>query len=262
MIRTLLIIAGAAFVLALGSAAGALAIGGRDMAAHGWNWTFRDSDGDGDTLSIVRDDGTRPIDTTRRLEWSGGEQLVIDLSADVDYVQGDTPGVVITGPADQVNRIRLDGDRLTADQVAGPRHERIVFGRHRDGRGIWVRDDDVKIVVTAPSVRRFVMNGSSDLYIRGFDQPELSLDMTGSGDVMAEGRATSLVLVATGSGDADLESLSVSDARVSLSGSGDARIAPTQAADLTTSGSGDIDLATRPTTLRQSSTGSGSVRQD
>ena len=83
-----------------------------------------------------------------------------------------------------------------------------------------------------------------------------------SGDVMAEGRAENLVLVATGSGDADLESLSVSDARVSLSGSGDARIAPTRAADLTSSGSGDIDLATRPATLRQSTTGSGSVRQD
>lgn len=262
MIRTLLIIAGAAFVLCLGSAAGALAIGGRDMAAHGWNWTFHDSDGDGDTLSIVRDDGATSTSTTRTLDWTGGEQLVIDLSADVDYVQGDAPGVVITGPADQVNRIRLDGDRLTADQAKGPRHERIVFGRHRDGRGVWVRNDDVKIVVTAPSVRRFVMNGSSDLYISGFDQPELSLEMTGSGDILAQGRATSLNLIATGSGDADLESLSVSDARVSLSGSGDARVAPTRSADLTTSGSGDIELTTRPATLRQSATGSGDVHQD
>lgn len=262
MIRTLLIIAGAAFVLCLGSAAGALAIGGRDMAAHGWNWTFHDSDGDGDTLSIVRDDGTRSPTTTRTIEWKGGEQLVIDLSADVDYVQGDTPGITITGPADEAARIRLDGDRLTADDAAGPRHERIVFGRNQNGRGVWVRDDEVRIVVTAPAVRRFVLNGSSDLSIRGFDQPELSLDMTGSGDVTVEGRATSLTLMATGSGDADLESLSVADAKVSLTGSGGARIAPTSSADLSSSGSGDIDLTTRPTTLRQSTTGSGEIHQD
>ncbi len=260
MIRTLLIIAGAAFVLCLGSAAGALAIGGRDMAAHGWNWTLYDSDGD--TLSVERDDGTRSPTTTRTLEWKGGEQLVIDLSADVDYVQGDTPGITITGPADQTARIRLDGDRLTADPVTGPRHERIVFGRHKDGRGVWVRSDEIRIVVTAPAVRRFVINGSSDLSIRNFDQPELSLDMTGSGDVTAQGRAASLTLTGTGSGDADLESLSVSDAKVSLSGSGGARIAPTRSADLTSSGSGDIDLTTRPATLRQSTTGSGDILQN
>lgn len=262
MIRTLLIISGAAFVLALGSAAGALAMGGRDLAAHGWNWTLYDSDGDGDTLSIVRDDGTRPVDTTRTLEWAGGEQLVIDLSEDVDYVQGDTPGISITGPADRVALIRLEGDRLTADRPAGPRHERIVFGRHQDGRGIWVRDDEVRIVVTAPAVRRFVLNGSSDLTLSRFDQPELSLDITGSGDVTGEGRAKALTLISTGSGDVDLESLPVADARVSLSGSGDVRIAPSQTADLTASGSGDIDLATRPATLRQATTGSGDIHQD
>jgi len=262
MIRTLLVIAGAAFVLALGSAAGALAIGGRDMAANGWNWTFHDSSGDGDSLSIVRDDGTRPLDETRTLDWAGGEQLVIDLASDVEFVQGDTPGITITGPADRVGLVRIEGDRLTADRPGGPRNERIVFGRNSDGRGLWVRDNSVRILVTAPSLRRFVMDGSSDLSIRGFDQPDLSIAISGSGDVTAEGRAKSLTLVGTGSGDADLRDLTVADAKISLSGSGDVRVGPSTSADLTLSGSGDVDLTSRPVSLRQSITGSGTVRQD
>ena len=38
MIRTLLIIAGAALVLAIATLGGAAAIGGQDLARHGWAW--------------------------------------------------------------------------------------------------------------------------------------------------------------------------------------------------------------------------------
>lgn len=261
MIRTLLVIAGAAFVLALGSAAGALALGGRDLARHGWNWTFKDSDGD--TVSFVRTDGrTGAPSATRTIEWAGGDRLILDLSYDVEYVQGATPGISITGPADEIELIRLEGDRLTADRPAGPHHERVYFGRHRDGQGVWVEDDEVRIVVTAPSVTRFVLNGSSDLRIRDYDRPQLAIEMNGSGDVRADGRAARLVLTGDGSGDAELQAFQADEANVTLNGSGGARIAPRTAADLTLSGSGDIELTTRPTSLRQSVTGSGEVHQD
>ena len=39
MIRTLFIIAAAGLVLATASLGGAFALGGRDMARHGWAWT-------------------------------------------------------------------------------------------------------------------------------------------------------------------------------------------------------------------------------
>ncbi|CAN5375748.1 DUF2807 domain-containing protein [soil metagenome] len=261
MIRTLLVIAGAAFVLALASLAGGVAIGGRDMAAHGWNWTFP-GHGDGGDLVISRQDGTEAAEVTRTLAWAGGDSLQIDLSADVEYVQGDTPGITVRGPADRVDKVRIDGNRLTWTGDENRHGETVVFGRRANGRGIWVDSDTVHIVVTAPAVKTFDLRGSSDLSIRGYDQPTLAIDISGSGDVMASGATKALTLAITGSGDADLSDLLTDDAKVDISGSGDARIAPTAAVTADLSGSGDLDLATHPTTLRQTTTGSGSVSQN
>jgi hypothetical protein len=260
MIRTLLIIAGAAFVLALASMAGGVAIGGRDMAAHGWEWTFP-GHGDGGDLQIVREDGTEAPEETRTLAWAGGDKLVIDLAADVEYVQGDTPGVTVRGPADRIDKVRIDGDRLTWTGDETKHGERVVFGRRANGRGFWVDSGEVHIVVTAPSVKTFDLRGSSDLQIRGYDQPTLAIESSGSGDVTASGATKTLTLAVTGSGDVDLSDLLTEDAAVDLSGSGDARVAPVAAVTADLSGSGDLDLVTRPKTLRQNITGSGDVSQ-
>ena len=261
MIRTLLIIAGAAFVLALASMAGGVAVGGRDMARHGWEWTFRNH-GEGGDLHIVREDGTEPAEVTRTLAWTGGDKLVVDLDADVEYVQGDTPGITVRGPADRVNNVRIDGDRLSWVGDDSNKDERLVFGRNADRAGFWVDSGEIHIVVTAPAVKTFEVIGSSDVSIKGYDQPTLTIASSGSGDVSASGATKALTLTITGSGDADLTDLLTEDADVDTSGSGDATIAPTGAAAINLSGSGDLSLATRPSTLRQSISGSGDVRQD
>ena len=257
MIRTLLIIAAAGLLLATASLAGAFAIGGRDMARHGWEWTFKDRDGD--TVRFERDDGTRGPDVTRTLEWTGGQSLTVDMSADVDYVQGDTPGVVITGPSDLVERVRLIDGRLTWEDRDGPNHETVVFGRNDHGRGVWVHSETVKIVVTAPNVNSFSMEGSSNLMIRDYNQDSLQIDISGSGEVTAIGRTRALEVDISGSGDADLGSLMTTDANVAIAGSGDATVAPTGRADISIAGSGDVDLTTRPATLNQTVNGSGEV---
>jgi hypothetical protein len=261
MIRTLFIIAAAGLVLATASLGGAFALGGRDMARHGWEWTFRD--GDGDTVSIERDDGTRAEDITRTLAWTGGQSLTVDLSADVDYVQGETPGVTITGPASLVDKVRLVGDRLTwTEDNDGPNHETVVFGRREGGRGVWVHSEAVRIVVTAPNINSFDLEGSADLTLRDYDQDTLAVDISGSGDVSANGRTRALELDISGSGDADLSGLTTIDANVAIAGSGDARIAPTGKADITLAGSGDVAVTTRPTTVNQNISGSGEVSFD
>lgn len=257
MIRTLLIIAVAGIVLATASLGGAFALGGRDMARHGWEWTFHDKDGD--TLSFQRDDGTRAADVTRTLEWTGGQTLTVDLSADVDYVQGDTAGVTVTGPAALVEKVRLIDGRLSWTDRDGPNHETVVFGRREHGRGIWVHSEAVKIVVTAPDINTFNVEGSSNLFLRDYDQDTLSVDISGSGEVSATGRTRSLEVDISGSGDADLGSLVTTDANVAIAGSGDAVVAPTGKADISISGSGDTVLTTRPATVNQTVSGSGEV---
>ncbi len=258
MIRTLFIIAAAGLVLAAASLGGAFALGGRDLARHGWEWTFRDPDGD--TVTFERDDGARRPEVTRTLAWTGGQSLTIDLSANVEYVQGDTPGVAVTGPADLVERVRLDGSRLSwIEDTDGPEHERVVFGRHEGGRGIWVHSDQVRIVVTAPNINSFDLEGSSGLKLTNYDQDTLELDISGSGEITAYGKARALELDISGSGEADLTGLTLADANVAIAGSGDAVLTPTGDVRVTISGSGDVDLLTRPANLRQDVSGSGDV---
>lgn len=260
MIRTLLIIAGAAFVLSLVTLGGAAAIGGRDMAANGWSWTLHDDEGG--NLKIVRADDARAAEVTRTLAWAGSDTLIVDLHGDVEYVQGETPGITVRGPADRVDHVRMEGNRLTWVGGENDNGERVVYGRNRNGRGFWINDDQVHIVVTAPKVSTFEMQSSADLSIRDYNQPSLTLNVSGSGDVKGSGATKALALRITGSGDVDLSDLLSEDTEVTVSGSGDARIAPAGAAKVNISGSGDVDLATRPTTLSQTITGSGDVNQN
>ncbi|MCS6627780.1 DUF2807 domain-containing protein [Roseibacterium beibuensis] len=248
MIRTLLIITGASLVLCIAALAGAAAIGGQDMARHGWTWTLR-GDGDDETVRFQRSDSGPSV--TRSLAWDGDDRLDIDVSADVTYVQGDAATVEITGPREQVEGLRLRGGRLTFDDDDNTNV--VMFG--------WRNHDRLRITVTAPSVRRFHLSSSGDLSIRGYDQPSLFVAIDGSGDVEASGRTEAVELDIHGSGEADFSDLETRDADVEISGSGEAAVGPTGAARISISGSGDVDLTRRPASLTQSISGSGDVNQ-
>ena len=111
MIKTLFIIAGAGLVLSAGSLAGAAALGGADLRHNDWTWSLDENDVGGDNFRMQR--GPGEPDVTRTLTWEGGDRLQIEVPGDVVYVQGSTPGVVVTGPRDLTGRIRIVGDRLT-----------------------------------------------------------------------------------------------------------------------------------------------------
>jgi len=249
MIRTLLIITGAGLVLCVAALSGAAAIGGNDLARHNWTWTFRDDDED-HTVHFERGDDSPPV--TRNLAWTGGDTLGIEIPGDVTYVQGDTPSVVITGRKSMVDRVNLINGRLTWDEEDGT--DQVVIGWHNSGR--------LRVVVTAPSVKRFDVEGSGDLSIRDYDQPTFELTISGSGDVDASGETTTATIDVNGSGDTDLSALRMTDANVDISGSGDLSVGPTGAAKIDLSGSGDVDLTRRPANLQQSVSGSGDIDQN
>lgn len=247
MIRTLLIITGASLVLCIATLSGAAAIGGNDLARNGWEWTFRDG-GENRTVHFQRGDDGPPV--TRNLAWTGGDTLAVEISGDVTYVQGDTPSVVITGRKSMVDRVNLIDGRLTWDEADGA--DRVVFG--------WSNNSRLRVVVTAPAVKRFDLESSADLSIRGYNQPTFELNVSGSGDVEAVGETQTATVDTTGSGDSDLSGLRMVDARVDTSGSGDVSVGPTGGANISISGSGDVDVTTRPTTVTQDVSGSGDVR--
>ncbi|MDZ4373189.1 MAG: DUF2807 domain-containing protein [Phenylobacterium sp.] len=250
MIRTLIMIAVAGFVLSLGAIAAAVAIGGPDVVARGGWHMFSGKWGDwrGDRDIDWEHDrgglGDGGPQVTRTLDWSGADSLDIDLPADVRYVQQAGPGrVEITGPERAVERVVVRGDSI--------RYE------HRRRRA----PPKLTIVVTAPDISDFDVSGVNTLSIEGYRQARLSLDVSGDAEVVAVGQADDVRLDLSGASEADLGGLKTLGAEAEISGASRAVLAPSEWARLEVSGASDVSLVTNPPKLESEVTGAGRIRR-
>ena len=259
MIRKLLIVSAAGAALSVACITAATALVSHDLGDHGWNWTFTRS---GDHIRFVKGTpGPVPAEASKSLAWTGGDLLSVATDADVEYVPGDTPSVTVTGSKDDIDRIRLDGGRIFS--VGEPDHDHTVTVHFGDG-GVDAdrHSGGVKVVVTAPGVKRFEVSGSGGLTVRSYDQATLDLALTGSGDAELNGHTDAVKLNVSGSGDADLSALQTRDADITVSGSGGSEIAATGKATIDISGSGNVELKTKPESVSSHVSGSGSLDQD
>jgi hypothetical protein len=255
MTRTLILIAGVSFLMAVICLGSATALGGRDLAEHGWTMhggTFHglhftvDDDRDGRTgvgwYNSASVDGGGPAET-REIAWSGSQSLEIEVPADVRFTQAPGPAkLIITGPKGTVDQLRLSGSDLDFDEAPN-------------------NPQRVTIAMTAPDVRHFTLEGDGNISIAGFDQDKLDLELNGDNQATVQGRAHALSLDISGTGKADLGALAVEQATVQIEGSGRAAIAPSQKADLEISGDGEIDLASHPADMHSEVSGSGRIVQ-
>lgn len=250
MIRVLIMIAVAGFLLSLVTLSVAVSIGGPEVvgrgawswAAHeGWDWD--DGWGHHHWRHGHWADGSGP-QTTREIAWSGAETLEVDVPANVQFIQAEGPAkLVVSGPKGAVEQVEVDNGRIHfADHV-----------RH-SGR--------LEIMLTAPRVTRFELNGHDTLSIEGYRQDRLELDLSGRSEVTGSGQAKEIRIEVSGSADADLGKLPSEGADVEISGSGSATLAPSQWAKLDISGSGDVTLLTHPAKLETDISGSGRILQD
>lgn len=263
MIRRLLVVAGCGFAVSLSSFAIAFALGPVDLPRWGWDgpggdgFSFSAGDGPGGddhSVSVSRGDGRRPDrdygplslgggpTAARELTWTGGGELSVAVPAAIAYTQGPVSRISVTGPKSVLDRLVLDQGRLRFD--------------HRG----WT-PGVVRIVMTAPDVRVFNLEGSQRLRIEGYDQDRLTVKVSGSGDVAARGRARSVRIDIDGAGDIDLAGVAAEDGRVRIAGSGKAVLSPKASADVRIDGSGDVVLTTRPARLEQRIAGSGRIVQ-
>ncbi|MBN8551340.1 MAG: DUF2807 domain-containing protein [Caulobacterales bacterium] len=245
MVRTLLIIAAASFVLMLVSLSGAAAIGGPELMRGGW--TLDLNDWDDDSRQTVEWSG--PV-VERALDWSGTDTLTIAVPADVTFTQGEEASVVIRGPEGAVQRVTLVDGHLSLPAGDGGDNQITIFGR---GQGMTVE-------ITAPDVSRFVLEGHGNLTLNNMDREALDIRVEGAGDIEATGTAASLNLVIDGAGEADLADLTTQTADVRIEGAGDAEINASQSANVVIDGVGNVDLVQRPARLTQDISGVGSVR--
>lgn len=240
MVRTLLIVAAAGFVLMLISFGGAAALGGPELLRGGWQLQLGDRDG--------RAVGWSGPAIEADLEWTGTDTLTIAVPADVTFTQGEVASVRVSGPQEAVERLTFENGRL-AFRGEGERRQIHILGR----------GDGLTVTITAPNVSRFVMEGFGDLDLNAIDLETLDILVQGAGDIEARGRVGQLNLTVEGAGDADLDELFATNAEIRIEGAGQAEVRASDRANVVIEGVGEVDFAGRPANLTQEVSGIGSV---
>jgi hypothetical protein len=232
MTKTLLWIAIAGIGLGSAFLALAYALGGHDIERVISRGAF--------TLQACKEGGTA---TERRLPWTGGEAIDIAMPASVRLRAGEGSDIVVRGSPDLIANVELRGHRLLLDcrWVASTRH--------------------IEVTLPGQAFRRISLLGSGRVTLENLSQPELALNISGSGNLSGQGAVDRLSVTIAGSGSAKLAEIATKQLTVKISGSGNVEAAPKDDADITISGSGDVRLASRPARLTSHIAGSGRVTQ-
>jgi hypothetical protein len=146
----------------------------------------------------------------------------------------------------------------------------VARGPHRSVSTLVVGNGDIRdqllhtgttleLVVTAPSISRFHLNGASRLSIEGYDQKALFVSTEGKAAVDAVGRVNDDTVEMKGSGTVNLARLTTDNASASIGGMSTLVVAPSADANLNVRNFASVVLVSRPKALKTSLTDSGRV---
>jgi len=166
---------------------------------------------------------------------------------------GSSPVTVVVG-APQSVVVHADSNLL------GDVTTRVVSGTLVIGTtGSFTAHSPMSVEVRVPALTALHLSGSGLMSVTGIKTPALTVTLSGSGLLTATGTATRLDVTLDGSGKAQLDQLTASDAHAVLSGSGVIQVTATTSLDAAIPGSGVIFYGGNPPQVTTSVTGSGAV---
>ena len=119
--------------------------------------------------------------------------------------------------------------------------------------------EGIEVNVNAPEYDEVSISGSGDINIIDFKNDNLSLNISGSGDITANGEVQTLIAKISGSGDIISAELISKSATITINGSGDAKIWASDSISAQINGSGDIEYYGNPTNVESKINGSGDI---
>ncbi|NEH47450.1 DUF2807 domain-containing protein [Rhizobium leguminosarum] len=168
-------------------------------------------------------------------------RLAIDLPGTIHYRPGGKAEAVVSGDSALVNHLRIASGRLGLDCNPG-----------------WFASQlDIKL--SGPAITRWDLLGNVDLTLSQINQPELEVNIKGSGNSSATGIADAVNLSISGSGEARFEGLIAKSATVTIRGSGNAKMTAQVDADVSISGNGNVELSGHPAMRRAEIKGNGRI---
>ena len=190
-------------------------------------------------LATSNDSGSSEI-VSREIPWDNSTSLTLGVRSVVRYVQTPGPGkVVARGPHRSVSTLVVDN---------GDIHDELLHS-----------GTSLEIVVTAPAISHFHLNGGSRLSIEAYDQQSLFVSTEGKAHVDAAGRVDSVTVNMKGSGTVNLAKLAIGNAAVDIGGMSTLVLAPMKGANLKVRNYASAVLLSKPIELTSSLEDSGRV---
>lgn len=152
--------------------------------------------------------------------------------------------------------------RVTADENLLPLITTDVIGSKLNVgcSGGFSTRNEILVEVEMPSLVALTVRGSGNIEIEKIDQPSLSVDLSGSGDIEIAGKVDHFAVDLNGSGDIDASSLVAKAVVLFLNGSGDIKAQASESVKARLNGSGDIKVIGRPAKEDCVTSGSGRIR--
>jgi len=177
---------------------------------------------------------------TREIPWDESTSLTVGVRSVVRYVQAPGAGkVVARGPHRSVSTLVV---------ANGDIHDQLLH-----------TGATLELIVTAPAISRFHLNGNSRLSIEGYDQKNLFVSTEGKAAVDAVGRVNDVSVEMKGSGTVNLARLSTQNASVDIGGMSTLVVAPALDANLNVRNFASVVLVSRPKALKTSLNDSGRI---
>lgn len=191
------------------------------------------------SLANSKDSGNHEI-VTREIPWDGSTSLSLGVNSVVRYVQAPGEGkIVARGPHRSVSTLVVDNGHI---------HDQLMS-----------TGATLELVVTAPAISRFELNGGSRLSIEGYDQRSLFVSTEGKANVDAAGRVEDVAVEMKGSGTVNLARLATINASVNIGGMTTVVVAPSTQANLNVRNYASVVLMSRPKELQKTLIDSGRV---
>ncbi len=184
--------------------------------------------------------------TTEEREIDNFEYLKSTGSFDIIVNVGEEPTLKITFDDNLIDIVETEvrGKTLTIKSE----------GNYRSRRNCLIE-------ITVPQLEHVKLSGSGDIEIFGLEGELFELELSGSGEITAEGQVEELEVKISGSGDIDTRDLKAADVYARVSGSGDIKVYASKSFEGRVSGSGDIYYYGNPKDVDRSVTGSGRIRK-
>lgn len=183
---------------------------------------------------------------TQTYQLQGFNELSIggDFTSSIEVLQTDSSTLAVTTDSNVMPHIRYtqQGNRLTvySEKSISPTLSNLEVKSSQLQYLTLSGSNDAQLNLGLADQFELEISGSAKVFSQDLDVQTLLVDISGSGDVTASGKATTLNLLISGSGTVDFSGLDVGAASVEVSGSGKVLLGQVEKLDVAISGSGEV----------------------